>query len=165
MLPDTGTHVATTLFERETRTRGDTMALFNIKKIAFGMFLAVVVVLAANSDINAQSRRELERERQRIERENARYRSNRQRSSGYGNDNRSVRGSQQQVGSATYATGYEQGLMAGRFDRRRGKYNQSNVYRDTGAYPNSGDPTSNDYVYRQAYLQGYNDGFNGRRNY
>ena len=57
------------------------------------------------------------------------------------------------------------GYQAGIYDRRRGKYNQSNVYRDTGSYPNEGDPTSTDYIYRQGYLAGYNDGFNGRRNY
>jgi hypothetical protein len=56
-------------------------------------------------------------------------------------------------------------LLAGEYDRRKRKYNQSNVYRDTGAYPNDGDPTSSDYIYRQGYLQGYNDGYNGIRNY
>ncbi|PYT01951.1 MAG: hypothetical protein DMF63_03715 [Acidobacteria bacterium] len=66
---------------------------------------------------------------------------------------------------ATESNGYNQGFQAGQYDRRKRKYNQSNVYRDTGAYPNDGDPTSSDYIYRQGYLQGYNDGYNGTRNY
>src|SRR5690606_37074192 len=124
----------------------------NFKKVAVGIFAGIVLMLTANMDVRAQSRRELERERQRIERENARYRQSRQQV--YRNDNRSTRQSDQRVGGAAYRSGYDNGFMAGQFDRRRGKYNQSNVYRDTGAYPNSGDPTSTDYVYRQGYLQG-----------
>ena len=140
------------------------MGFLNMKKMVFGIFVGIVVMLAANTDVSAQSRRELERERQRIERENARYRQNRQRSY-RNNNNQSTRQTEQRVANSTYTTGYEQGLMAGQYDRRSGKYNRSNVYRDTGAYPNQGDPTSIDYVYRQAYLQGYNDGFNGTRHY
>jgi hypothetical protein len=109
--------------------------------------------------VSAQSRRELERERQRIERENARYQQNRR-------SNRSSRqADQRQSLNPAYSSGYDYGLMAGQYDRRKGKYNQSNVYRNTGSYPNEGDPTSADYLYRQGYLQGYNDGFNGGRNY
>ena len=134
----------------------------SIKKVGLGIIAGIVLMLAANSDVNAQSRRELERERQRIERENAQYQQT-QRS--YRNNNRSTRQSEQQLSNTNYSMGYQNGLMAGQFDRRKRKYNQSNVYRDTGSYPNGGDPTSTDYVYRQAYLQGYNDGFNGRRNY
>ena len=137
------------------------MGFLNMKKAALGIFVGLVVMLGANSNVSAQSRRELERERQRIERENARQ--NRQRS--YRNNSQSTAQAEQRLANSTYATGYDQGLMAGQYDRRRGKYNRSNVYRDTGAYPNGGDPTSTDYIYRQAYLQGYNDGFNGRRNY
>lgn len=137
------------------------MGFLDVKKAALGIFIGLVVMLAANSNVSAQSRRELERERQQIERENARQ--NRQRS--YRNNSQSTAQAEQRLANSTYATGYDQGLMAGQYDRRRGKYNRSNVYRDTGVYPNGGDPTSTDYIYRQAYLQGYNDGFNGRRNY
>ena len=139
------------------------MGVFNVKKIVLGMFVGMVVMLAANSDVSAQSRREIERERQRIERENARYERDRQR--GYRNNTQSTRQAEQRIANSTYSTGYDQGFQAGQFDRRKGKYNRSNVYRDTGAYPNAGDPTSVDYIYRQAYLQGYNDGFHGVRNY
>ena len=55
--------------------------------------------------------------------------------------------------------------MAGGYDRRKRKYNQSNVYRNTGAAPYSGDPTNYDYLYRQGYLQGYDDGYYGTRRY
>ena len=138
------------------------MEFGKLKNAALAIFVVLFVILAAQTDVSAQSRRELERERQRIERENARYRQSRQRD--YRN-NRSTRQAEQRIANSTYATGYEQGLLAGRYDRRKGKYNQSNVYRDTGSYPNAGDPTSADYIYRQAYLQGYTDGYNGIRNY
>jgi hypothetical protein len=138
------------------------MGFLNMKKTILGILVGVVVMLAASADVSAQSRRELERERQRIERDNARnQRSNRS----YRTNTRTTRQAEQQIANSTYATGYQYGLMAGQYDRRSGKYNRSNVYRGTGAYPNQGDPTSSDYVYRQAYLQGYNDGFNGIRNY
>src|SRR6476660_8319220 len=139
-----------------------TMRFLSIKKFGFGIFIGLVFILAANSDVNAQSRRDLERERQRIERENARYQRNNR---SYRSNGQTARQAGPQVTNPAYSSGYRYGLMAGQYDRRSGKYNRSNVYRDTGAYPNSGDPTSTDYIYRQGYLQGYNDGFNGIRNY
>ena len=139
------------------------MAFGKFKNLTLAVFVGGFVVLAGQTDVSAQSRRELERERQRIERENARYPRSQDRT--YRNDDRSTRRAEQRIANSTYATGYDQGFMAGQFDRRKGKYNRSNVYRDTGSYPNAGDPTSADYIYRQAYLQGYNDGFNGIRNY
>jgi hypothetical protein len=140
------------------------MGFFNIKKITFGIFVGMIVMLAANSDVSAQSRREVERERQQIERENARY--ERQRGNrNYRNGNQATRQYQQRGANPSYTMGYDQGFQAGQFDRRSGKYNRSNVYRDTGASPNQGDPSSTDYIYRQGYLQGYNEGFNGIRNY
>jgi hypothetical protein len=141
------------------------MGYFDLKKIAVGMFASLVIVLAG-TDASAQSRRDIERERQRIQRQNERYDRTRQRT--YRNDglnSGSGRRTEQRTTNTNYAAGYDQGFQAGQMDRRKGKYNRSNVYRDTGAYPNEGDPTSNDYVYRRGYLQGYNDGFNGIRNY
>jgi hypothetical protein len=145
------------------------MALFDIKKILVTFGFGMLIFVAANVDANAQSRREIERERQRIERENARYQRQRQRQQdqyrGDRNNSRVGARTEQRVNNANYSNGYQQGLLAGQYDRRKRKYNQSNVYRDTGAYPNQGDPTSSDYIYRQGYLQGYNDGYNGQRNY
>jgi hypothetical protein len=141
------------------------MSLFSIKKIAFAAAFGLAVLVSASSDVNAQSRREIERERQRIERENARYRNDQRRYRTSRNDSGVSRRTEQRVANANYANGYQQGLLAGEYDRRKRKYNQSNVYRDTGAYPNDGDPSSSDYIYRQGYLQGYNDGYNGIRNY
>jgi len=137
------------------------MSGLNFKRLGIGAIATVVIFLAGASDASAQSRREIERERQRIERENARYQRNVRR-------NRSgsvTRRQEQQINNSTYASGYEQGLLAGQYDRRRGKYNQSNVYRNTGSYPNAGDPTSMDYIYRQGYLQGYEDGYQRPRNF
>ena len=142
------------------------MALFDIKKsLVLGGF-ALAIFVAASVDVSAQSRREIERERQRIERENARYqRQQRERYNRNRNGSRVTARTEQRVNNANYSNGYQQGLLAGQYDRRKRKYNQSNVYRDTGSYPNQGDPTSSDYIYRQGYLQGYNDGYNGVRNY
>jgi hypothetical protein len=127
------------------------------KKSAVVAVAALVLLLVGSGEANAQSRREIERERQRIEREQRRY--ERQRGT------RVSRATENRIHNSAYSTGYEQGLLAGEYDRRRGKYNQSNVYRGTGSAPNGGDPSSTDYVYRQGYLQGYSDGFSGRRNY
>jgi hypothetical protein len=61
--------------------------------------------------------------------------------------------------------GYENGLQAGRNDWSRRKFNASNVYRNTPSRPYSGDTSSADYLYRQGYLEGYEDGYNGRLRY
>jgi hypothetical protein len=141
------------------------MSLFNLKRTAFAAVFGLAVLMAASSDVNAQSRREIERERQRIERENARYRNDQRRYRNNRNDSGVSRRTEQRVANDNYTNGYQQGLIAGEYDRRKRKYNQSNVYRYTGEYPNDGDPSSSDYIYRQGYLQGYNDGYNGIRNY
>ena len=131
------------------------MSVLGIRKLAVGFAIGMTFLIVGSSDVNAQSRRDIERERQRIEREQRR--------------NRQVRGSdrmtERRVNNANYITGYQQGVIAGEFDRRKNKYNRSNVYRGTGSYPNSGDPTQADYIYRQGYLEGYDDGFYGRRKY
>jgi hypothetical protein len=61
--------------------------------------------------------------------------------------------------------GYESGLRAGQMDRSRGKFNASNVYRNTPSVPYGGDASSADYLYRQGYLEGYQDGYTGRLRY
>lgn len=133
------------------------MSLFKFKNIAIMAAMGLMLLVVGSSDVNGQTRREIERERQRIEREQQRRvsRQPQRRDNGY-------RVTERRVDNANYNHGYQQGMLAGQYDRRRGKYNQSNVYRDTGAYPNTGDPTSSDYIYRQGYLQGYNDGYGGR---
>ncbi|MEP6704355.1 MAG: hypothetical protein ABJB34_06080 [Acidobacteriota bacterium] len=142
------------------------MALFDVKKLILSAGVALVMLLAADANANAQSSRQIERERQRIEPDNARYQ--RERQERYRSDQNSsgvTRRTEQRVNNASYSNGYEQGLVAGEFDGRKRKYNRSNVYRDSGAYPDQGDPTSSDYIYRQGYLHGYNDGYNSIRNY
>ncbi|HEX6124178.1 MAG TPA: hypothetical protein VFZ23_02280 [Pyrinomonadaceae bacterium] len=139
------------------------MSLFNFKKIAIGLALGLTIAIAGNGEANAQSRREIERERQRIEREQRRIDRARRNNRSY--NNRSYGRVIERANSAHFDHGYSQGLLAGQYDRRKGKYNQSNVYRGTGSYPNAGDPSSTDYIYRQGYLRGYNDGFYGGRPY
>ncbi len=141
------------------------MTLVDIKKAILASAFGLAILFAASSDASAQSRREIERERQRIERENARYQQEQRRYRNTRNSSGESRRGEQRINNANYSHGYQQGLLAGQYDRRKNKYNQSNVYRNSGAYPNEGDPTSSDYIYRQGYLQGYSDGFNGLRNY
>ncbi len=120
-------------------------------------------------DASAQRRRDIERDRERYERQQREYeqqnrRQNRNRNRRQADNDTYFPGTRGGM-SANTRQGYEQGLIAGQYDARKRKYNNSNVYRNTGSAPNNGDPTSADYLYRQAYLQGYNDGYNGRRNY
>jgi hypothetical protein len=130
------------------------MSLTFIKRIGVGLAIVFMLLIVGSIDVSAQSRRTNERERQRVEREQRRQRQDR-------ND----RMTERRIDNSAYIMGYQQGVLAGEFDRRKNKYNQSNVYRGTGPYRNSGDPTEQDYVYRQGYLAGYNDGFYGRRRY
>ena len=140
------------------------MPLFDLKKTVIAGAIGIMIMIAGSSNADAQSRREIERERQRVERENARYQRERQRQYQQGRST-GDRLSQRQIININFTHGYDNGYLAGTNDRRRGKYNRSNVYRDTPTGPFEGDPTNIDYIYRQGYLAGYNDGFNGRRNY
>jgi hypothetical protein len=133
------------------------MGLIDIKKTVIIAAIGLMMFVVGSGEASAQNRREIERERQRIEREQRRNNQRR--------NNRGTVYTRREVSNAYFVSGYQQGLQAGEFDRRKRKYNQSNVYRNTGSAPNSGDPSSGDYIYRQGYLEGYNDGFNGRRNY
>ncbi len=137
------------------------MKVRSIMKIT--ILSAVVFAFAGlfSAEANGQTRRQIERERERAERQQQRYESERYRNGRNVNDRRS---SSAGLNNAV-SMGYQQGLIAGEFDRRKKRYNQSNVYRNTGSAPNSGDPTSYDYLYRQGYLQGYDDGFYSRRRY
>jgi hypothetical protein len=141
-----------------------TMKTFGVKNLTAMAGLVFAMVIVSASDISAQSRRDNERERERIERlqqNNARQnrRGNRGRSrSSSENPNRAA------VNAALYQ-GYQQGLIAGQSDRSARKYNRFNVYRNSGSAPNGGDPTAWDYLYRQGYLEGYEDGYRGRIRY
>lgn len=142
------------------------MKLFNIRKIAITTAFGFAILIVGSFEVSAQSRREMERERQRIAREQRRIDRENQRANRQwqrqNRNNRNVYDGRRGGIPPVVAQGYDQGFIAGQNDRRSGKYNRSNVYRNTGAYPNEGDPSSTDYLYRQGYLQGYNDGFNGR---
>jgi hypothetical protein len=128
-----------------------------INLLWIGVF-GLVIVFVGTVVVNAQSRREIERERQR---QIQRY--ERQRRSDVYID-RSERLPNRTV-NTLLLQGYENGLRAGRMDRSRGKFNASNVYRNTPARPYNGDSSSADYLYRQGYLEGYEDGYYGRLRY
>lgn len=141
------------------------MSLFDLRKTVIAVAIGLMVVIVGSENASAQSRRDTERERQRIERENnARYERDRQRQ--YQRDrSNDYRGTSQRITNINFANGYQYGYQAGANDRRKGKYNRSNVYRNTPSAPYQGDPSSVDYIYRQGYLAGYEDGFYGRQNY
>ena len=138
----------------------------NVKRFLVIAFAVFAVVAGTSIDASAQNRRNNERERQRIERQNERLerQRDRQRQTQYNDRNRGYNTGSNRAGlNNAVNIGYQQGLLAGQSDRRARKYNRFNVYRDSGSAPNSGDPTSYDYLYRQGYLQGYEDGYHGRR--
>ena len=144
---------------------------FNIKNLAMAAGLGLAMVLVGSVDTNAQTRRDRDRQAQRAARQQQRIaerNARRNRESIREQRERASRGESVYNGSrynAVMNSGYQQGFQAGQADRRRGKYNHSNVYRGTGSYPNQGDPTSADYLYRQGFLQGYEDGYRGRVSY
>ena len=137
------------------------------RNIAIISALGFAFLVAGTLDAAAQYRWDNDRERQRVEQQRRanqnwqREQDRQRRSRDYRRDN-VYNG---RYGSAAVNQGYQQGLIAGQTDRRKGKYNRSNVYRNTGSYPNAGDPSSADYQYRQGYLQGYEDGYYGRNRY
>ena len=135
------------------------MSLSGFKRIFIGISIGLSVLLIGTSEAQAQSHRERQRELRRIQ-ENARV--ERQRTTRMTRQETSAR---RDIANAYFQGGYEQGFLAGVSDARRKKYNRSNVYRGTGSAPNLGDPTSSDYIYRQGYLAGYEDGYHGRRNF
>lgn len=143
------------------------MKSLSIKSLTVMAGLVFALLIGTTTDASGQNRRDIERERQRIERQrqnNAGWNQRRDRDRDRDNRSSSVRPNRAAVNAALYQ-GYQQGLMAGRSDRSARKYNRFNVYRNTGSAPNSGDPTSWDYLYRQGYLEGYEDGYHGRTRY
>jgi hypothetical protein len=130
------------------------------KKINFVMLLAFgsVMFFVGSVDTNGQTRRDDYRDRYRNESRYDRQRRNRDsRTTNQGMSRRDV--------NVLLLQGYENGLNAGRADSSRRKYNASNVYRNTPSRPYNGDTSSADYLYRQGYLEGYEDGYNGRVRY
>ena len=99
------------------------MSLFKLSKVVFIAVIGIVILISSG-EVNAQSRREIERERQRIERENARYQREQERR--YRNNGSGVsRRLEQRAANANFISGYNQGFQAGQFDRRKRKYNNS----------------------------------------
>ena len=137
------------------------MKTFHIRNIAVALVIGVSALLFSAVDTNAQSRREIERER---ERQSSRYYRQQQRRD---NDFQSRnQGMTRRDVNILLLQGYENGLQAGRYDRGRGKFNASNVYRGSGSGPNPAvDTSSADYLYRKGYLEGYEDGYSGRKRY
>jgi hypothetical protein len=118
----------------------------------------LVVLFAGSFQTNAQSRRDNYGDRYRNDSRYDRQRRDRdKRSENQGLSRRDV--------NVIVLQGYEMGLQAGRGDRSRGKFNASNVYRNTPSSPYNGDTSSADYLYRRGYREGYEDGYNGRLRY
>lgn len=156
------------------------MKLKGFYKVLFTIGIGLAIGSATSIDADAQSRREIQRERERYERAQRQYerqnarRTRQNRSNGVVvvdssrevvGDQTYFPGSPRQAMNASLQQGYEQGMIAGQYDRQKKKYNNSNVYRNTGGSPNSGDTSSSDYYHRQGYLEGYEDGYYGRRRY
>ena len=134
------------------------MKQFRIVNFLSILVLGVMILFAGSMETSAQTRREVERERQRQQQRYERQRRNEvymNRSSRL--PNRTVKN--------LLLQGYENGLRAGQMDRSKRKFNASNVYRNTPSRPYNGDAGSADYLYRQGYLEGYEDAYNGRRRY
>lgn len=165
------------------------MKISNFKKLVGVTALGLAAVFGTSVSADAQTTRQQLQERriqrqERIERQRAmqeaqqiRAARQRQRNNGdagggvivlnnRGNNNRNrndrLYGSSEAVRAAVNA-GYQQGIIAGQRDRSRNKYNQSNVYRGTSQRPD--DINQYEYNYRQGFLEGYEDGYNGRRQY
>jgi len=165
------------------------MKISNFKKLVGVTALGLAAVFGTSVSADAQTTRQQRQERriqrqERIERQRAmqeaqqiRAARQRQRNNGdagggvivlnnRGNNNRNrndrLYGSSEAVRAAVNA-GYQQGIIAGQRDRSRNKYNQSNVYRGTSQRPD--DINQYEYNYRQGFLEGYEDGYNGRRQY
>src|SRR5687768_10986779 len=131
------------------------MKRMNLGGLALAATMLGVVILGSANDAGAQTRRQIERERERAERQYERSQKRRERevrSRGSYDDRYTSRGSTPTTRAGSnnaVSLGYQQGLLAGQTDRRDRKYNRFNVYRNSGSAPNSGDPTSYDYLYRQ----------------
>ena len=131
---------------------------FRVVNLVSMACFALAVLFLGSTDTSAQIRWDDGRDRNRSERRLRQHRDDRQtRQRDHPVSRRDV--------NTIVLQGYEQGLRAGQNDRRRGKLNASNVYRNTPARPYSGDASSADYLYRQGYLEGYQDGYYGRIRY
>ncbi len=156
---------------------GEMMKMKGLRKVLFTLGIGLIIAGGSAFEADAQSRREVQRERERYERAQREYERQNARRARQNRSNRVVvvdptrgvvadqtyfPGSPRQAMNASLRQGYEQGMIAGRYDRQKKKFNNSNVYRNT---PNSGDTSSSDYYHRQGYLEGYEDGYYGRRRY
>lgn len=146
------------------------MRSIGLKKLGVTAALGLAFLIVGASSTNAQYRRENDRDR--YERQQRQYERNQRRDDRDWSrdqrrrtrDDRYDNNYRRNLNGA-FDQGYQQGMIAGQSDRRKGKYGRSNVYRNSGSYPNAGDPSSIDYLQRQGYLQGYDDGYYGRRRY
>jgi hypothetical protein len=145
-------------FQLDESQEEEAMKRYRIANLLMLFVFGFVVFFAGSTETNAQSRRDDYRDRYRNDSRYDRQRRNRDsRLTNQGMSRRDV--------NVLLLQGYENGLRAGRQDRSRNKYNASNVYRNTPSLPYNGDTSSADYLYRQGYLEGYEDGYNGRVRY
>ncbi|MBA2334294.1 MAG: hypothetical protein ACR2M8_12390 [Pyrinomonadaceae bacterium] len=162
------------------------MKLSNFRKLTGVSALVFAAVLGTSIDVSGQTSRQerrikrqqerIEKQREKLEAQRIREAQLRQRNNrgqdgvvvlnnrGNNRVNERAYGTSEAVRAAVKA-GYQQGFNAGQRDRSRNKYNQSNVYRGTSPNPNPDDINQYEYNYRLGFLEGYEEGYRGRRQY
>lgn len=148
------------------------MRRINFKKALTAGVFAAAVILGTTEVATAQwstrdqrEREKIERQREREARQQQRYRYRVYRNGSYYNtDSRGAEILRQAVNS-----GYQQGLSAGRNDRRYGRsgyYYNSSVYRSGNyGYQRYVDSSQYRYYFQQGFERGYQDGYNSRYQY
>jgi len=157
------------------------MKLSKLKKALIASVIGLMALLGTSETANAQTRRQVRRQRQQVIRQQQRairqqqrqvrrqirqnnryrvYRNGRY----YETDNRGAELLRRAVN-----LGYQQGVRAGQYDRnhrRRSSYNNSSIYRSgTYGYQNYVSSSQYQYYFRQGFLRGYQDGYNSRYRY
>lgn len=148
------------------------MKRINLRKAITALVFSIAVILGTTEVTNAQWSTRDQRERERMERQRERearqdrrdrYRVYRN-GSYYNTDSRGAELLRQAVNR-----GYQQGLVAGRNDRRYGRngyYYNSSVYRSGNyGYQRYVDSSQYRYYFQQGFERGYQDGYNSRNQY
>lgn len=151
------------------------MKRINIRKAFTAALFAAAVILGTAGVTSAQWRSRDDRERERIERQREREYRQQQRAyndryrvyrngSYYETDSRGAELLRQAVNR-----GYQQGVIAGRNDRRYGRrsyYYDSSTYRNGNyGYQRYVDSSQYRYYFQQGFERGYQDGYNSQYQY
>ena len=149
--------------------------------VAFSLSLLLGIGIASSSEAQAQwqnptwqreqnrRQREWEREQRRRQREaqrNDRYDNDRYRDGRYNDDGYGYYGGSSQLRQTALNAGYNEGIKEGRKDRSRGErfdYRDEEDYRNANTDYSSrlGDRELYRQYFRQAFVNGYSDGYRG----